>query len=416
MKTIRGFFGGCLCILIASLSVFAAGQAELQSAFEMAAQQGGWKLAVDPIYGDFNQDGLLDMAAIVKMSSQTARLWVGTLMTDQFVLLLDADGYSGGDHTKLEKVTSAGLVPGPICDLIKYVEQTPLSDVANSQSYSRYIMHTLGLFQVVAEGYETDVCSVNEDGYQLQEFVNLSLGKGYYGYRGIAAAGQEIPSQIDTTYYCLIAEPITGVTIDGLMEDVWSTGKWIEIQTARDVTYGKSQWTGAADASYRVQTRRMGSSLLVFVHVIDEQVVWREDAHLGQDHLEIWLKDGSLFTADLRSDLSKLKRTGLYQLALYPHQAMQYLPQTTPFLPVEYQFHRTPQGYDVEIALPLGTFLSRSLNEYTEIGFTIVLSDTDTSDKQETLLATSSHKWGDAFTLGKLFLRQERLFLKPSDF
>ncbi len=170
------------------------------------------------------------------------------------------------------------------------------------------------------------------------------------------------------------------------------------------INYGFNRWDDHRDLSAAYYVAWDDAAIYVLVQVTDD--VFRQnlsgDALLRGDHIELWFGDDE----DNR-----------FQIALSPGNFADIAPEsrlwfagdravTNHLLPsVTVASRRTADGYCVEARIPIDTMGKSSVHQLTK--FTLAVSDSDTADRQEKLLASSSLIWGQGRSLGEIAWHDE---------
>lgn len=388
----------------------------LQKVEEKAADQGfqvhKWMSEPSIFYGDFNLDDKLDIVAVVGIIDEEINLtiegyiWVATLNQDGSLEILYrlSDVKYGGLFNRIE--LSQFFDP----QLNKKRDSFSVTD--GSEGRGGKFSHTVEFTYINGKFVPCIIYDHIEDfdGLSTTWYENLITFEASHSYF-MSNQSEDAFSYLEghKQYYYFYAGKTSEIQVDGVMEDIWEDIPWVEIKDQKMVIYGQDDWAGPKDVSFRAKTILNENRLYVYIEVTDDQIVMTNTTDLKQDHVEIWLDSLSSLRTEKDSELYldlpyRRTKAGLYQFGINRSGAYQYLPKEGIEKEITYQIVSTPKGYNVEMSLPIQKYLQSPFKTFSRIGFTIVISDTDLNDtmKQDTLIATSSLKWGDPYTLGEI--------------
>lgn len=166
-----------------------------------------------------------------------------------------------------------------------------------------------------------------------------------------------------------------------------------------EVTYGFEKWKNDFDLSVKYYVAHDEENIYILAKVSDD--IFRQnfsgDKGLRGDHLELWFGDES---------------GNKYQIALLPGnfaavkgEAMQWYlgsraVSNKKVVNAVVAGKKSDNGYIIEAKLPISSIGISSLRDITR--FTLAVSDSDSADKQEKLMASSSLTWGYDRSMGEI--------------
>ena len=318
-------------------------------------------------FGDFNGDGKKDLASLGYMSeTMSSYVWVGTLT----------------ENGEYQKIFELPLHQGYHLQLKKNQQLNGHDSFIVSYGNSPH-----GIFYTgeIAFGYSDGLIKpltleINEE----------SMRRGLLNKWEIDLRASNIDND---SYNFFVYHYEEKLVIDGKMEDRWRSVRPVRLGNAKtDITHGEKNWSGIKDLSSQVRTMVGRDKIFIFGEINDDQIVFDESDSLKQDHIELWLS----FSDD-----------NLHQLGIFNNQVYDYYPEIRENDSIESRLVKSDTGYNVEVAIPIEEYAEWSLSSYDEIGFTFVISDTDSAVNraQDTLITSSDLKWGKSDTLGKIIMR-----------
>lgn len=402
-------------VMIASGTCFAS---ELDTLLEKEAA----KLHMQVEYNeslDFNLDGKEDRVAILFeknedfLAEKKGKFWVVTLWNNKFTILADLT----------EHLVTEGGVRGLETEL--WADKNQIHYAAKGGS--AWVWSTYSIFafrqnraQIIFE--ETSSCWLHTGTSEQIEY-NYLTSKARQSYERRFSWEDKNPELTGESSFYVLQPRLSKqpIRVDGVVEKEWQNTNWVVIDNDQEMlTYGRKNWQDSKDLSLKVKTLLQGNNLYILAEVTDDQIVWNGTTDLKQDHLEIWLDSEASIQVNSDEALQlynthvyRHNKNGLYQFAIYKTKAMRYLPQSKVETAIQSAFSATKSGYMVEICIPLDRFLMYKWEEFQAIGLTLVVSDTDSKVKpaQDTLLATSTLKWGDPYSLGVVVKTEPYPFL-----
>ena len=399
------FLLALLLILLSPVTSSAYTRDDLAVAFEKKLKAEDKDIHLEePIYGDFNLDGGLDMANVVFFNEEMiSYIYVVTFDNDEVKILLKKEGAPIESFLKVRPLFHPGL--GKEIQGFEYMAKSTGPGLHNYTKYYKYFMFYNGRIRQVGTGFQSyqDKFNDNYGPFQLDRRENevTNWGSYYNQY-------PEYDLNYTTEYKFFKPTSVKEIIVDGIMEDSWARAKWVEISEGKSTIYGEENRVDANDLSYQAGTLLNNDTLYIYLRVKDDKVIFDNNLGLKQDHLEIWLNSVNIFdNGEVVTAIENNKeKAGLFQLAVYQDKVVTYFPEESSANNIEHNIQKTNQGYDIEIALPLGDYLEEKIKEYKTIGFTLVVSDSDSIEDpaQDTLMSTSKLRWGDPFSLGKLYL------------
>ncbi|MEQ9289367.1 MAG: sugar-binding protein [Cyclobacteriaceae bacterium] len=255
---------------------------------------------------------------------------------------------------------------------------------------------------------------------KIEKYANFTSKEAFRKYQISNAKDVEIE---ECTYKMFFAEKNQHLANEQLHH---------HISESKYIVYKPENWVDKKDLSFSTSTTWDSEFIYLNVEVTDDEVILNsgEDIIYG-DHIEFWLDFSNERITKSKHDVflegSRFKyyRTirnepdstlvqgiiGLNQNDINSSSVIINRKESTN-ITLESKHKLTDTGYSVEFTIPLKQLGKEIFNidldySYTnELGFTVVVSDTDNSKtkKQETLMATSTLKHGNPFTLGSLFL------------
>ncbi len=168
--------------------------------------------------------------------------------------------------------------------------------------------------------------------------------------------------------------------------------------TLNRVTHGAKQWTGERDASLRVAALAQGTDAVrLRIQVRDDVAVpatseLSDRALLGTDHLELWwVVIGGQEPSTRQLAVARTREGSLFARWLHPEGLTEPLPSLA--------FDRGAFLVD----LPLSSLGVRQPEGSWQTRFTVAFSDSDAPGVgQQTLVATSTLRWNEPETFGRL--------------
>lgn len=377
--------------------------------------------------GNFNHDAVPDVAAIVyrplakgKFESDTpARIWVGSYLDGRFRIIFDWT--EGVFHP--EEPAGAAFPGGPDSGLAneRGREGDRLTYYVRGGSNWRW-GHEIAFGS--RNGKIVPVGASQEWYWTLADTLDettadYATGKVVYRYRRqpLDDTASHPVEEGRMSYYRIVPGEADAIRIDGQIDNEWANVPWVKVESDDEmVIFGRNKWSGPADLSFRLKALLKRADLYLLVDVTDDQVVLNPSPGIKQDHIEFWLdRRLSILSTDLDMDYNshmyRRDGKGLAQYAVFQTGVRQLYPRNAPEPRIESKMLLTPGGYRVEMRIPLAAFLEMPLADYRRVGFTLCVSDTDSKSApaQDTVMATSTLKRGDAFTLGSIFLEDRLL-------
>ena len=169
------------------------------------------------------------------------------------------------------------------------------------------------------------------------------------------------------------------------------------------VSYGFNRWKSDFDLSAKVNVGYDDDNVYFYIRVFDD--VFRQnnsgDKMLRGDHLELWFANEDDYR--VRVGVSPGNFTTIAGEALLWFRDSRA--RTGKKLDeIEVASRREEDGYCVEMRLPVELLPPDYMSE--EVGlFSFVISDSDSADKQEKILTSSSLTWGESYSLGEIIFR-----------
>jgi hypothetical protein len=165
------------------------------------------------------------------------------------------------------------------------------------------------------------------------------------------------------------------------------------------ITYGFERWRSDRDLSGKYYMAYDAKNIYLYVQVNDDVVrqSYSGDKSLRGDHIELWFADVD---------------NNRYQIGLNPGDFNKIQPEALLWFDrdkavsnrkltgVAVQSRRTDEGYVIESRIPIQTFGVECIADLVK--FTMVLSDSDWSDRQEKIMTSSSLVWSDPYSLGEV--------------
>lgn len=348
--------------------------------------------------GDLNGDLKDDIVAVYNARSQNilvALLSKGETYTKVPYDLLSSDVIGKNELAKVDKlVIQNNLVVMTLkFDINKLIKD--LSGEKLTVLKMKYAEDKIKLTEFISTGTVSG-------GRLAHVFYNVQEGRIYYRY---LAEDQKVgePNHYYYRHYSRVVAPKLSkpLPVDG------DVNKWVlmarpqMLKNCTDgypITYGFERWTSDDDLSGKYYMAYTPSHIFFLVEVNDD--TYRQnfsgDKSLRGDHLEIWFANDST----------------KYQLGLNPGNFANIAPEAlmwfknlspqanTKLNDVEMKSKKTDNGYIVEAKIPISTLGLQNIKDISK--FTIVLSDSDTSDRQEKIMASSSLTWSDEWSLGEV--------------
>lgn len=241
------------------------------------------------------------------------------------------------------------------------------------------------------------------NGQIAQVYYNVQEGQVYFNYLAKAEKVGSYNEYYFRSYSRVIAPRVKNpLKIDG------DGNKWVLLARPQlikndvvnnRITYGFEKWRSDSDLSGKYYMAHDAQSIYLYVQVNDDVVRqnFSGDKSLRGDHLELWFADayGSKYQICLNpGDFNKIPAEAMLWFAKDKAVGNRKLSD------VIVKSHRTDDGYVVEARVPIQTLGTGNIDDITK--FTIVLSDSDSSDRQEKIMASSSLTWSDAYSLGEV--------------
>lgn len=205
------------------------------------------------------------------------------------------------------------------------------------------------------------------------------------------------------------------ITIDGKLDEAaWKQAQGVMLDAVVNVVHKPENWNGAADLSFTALTLWDDTSLYIAAAVTDDNVVTATSQAdlLKGDHLEIWF-DFNAATQRQKADAAVSQLGVGVTTPDTPALIRFFLPDKASVQGIAAAATLTANGYQLEAQIPLATFQARLPKGFqwqagATFGLTFVVSDTDNPDKraQDSLMATSSVKWGNPSTFGTCTLSE----------
>lgn len=235
-----------------------------------------------------------------------------------------------------------------------------------------------------------------------QYFYNVKEGYVYYNYLEREQKIGESNSYYYRNYSRVVAPEVSSMTVN-CDEDKWILkagsnrvdSSWMKME----VTYGFEKWKNDFDLSVKYYVAHDEENIYILAKVSDD--IFRQnfsgDKGLRGDHLELWFGDES---------------GNKYQIALLPGnfaavkgEAMQWYlgsraVSNKKVVNAVVAGKKSDNGYIIEAKLPISSIGISSLRDITR--FTLAVSDSDSADKQEKLMASSSLTWGYDRSMGEI--------------
>ena len=374
-----------MAILLISHSVKA--NSLLEDKFREELEKWGLEYSDEYYCGFYNADEKEDLVALVKdekVMNDYGQVWVVTL--DQNDELKKIIQWEVRSKTYLDTHFSVGDY-----DAFELIRS---DHAAGYYSTSKVVIQNYqGEIRVIEMEEETRNNITNDTVFNHTiDFIDNTVFYYKQGYK-------DTPS-IVRDYHFFIPNLASDIIIDGKKESQWDKVSWVEVEDQDYITYGQNNWSGEGDISYRVWTLVDNDAIYLYIEIKDDEIIFNDGTSLKQDHVEIWLNDIENYSSD-QDD-----RDGLQQFGIYKSSAVKYTPEVKEMQDIEHAITPIDGGYAVEVKLELMNYLINSIENYKNLGFTIVVSDTDNRNApaQDTLLASSKLKWGDSSTLGEIWL------------
>lgn len=241
------------------------------------------------------------------------------------------------------------------------------------------------------------------DGSNAHVFYNVQEGQIYFHYLAKAEKVGENNSYYFRSYSRVVAPRVkTALPINGdgnkwvmLARPQWLTNNAI----GNRITYGFDKWRSDKDLSGKYYVAHDEKNIYLYVQVIDDVVrqSFSGDKMLRGDHIELWFAkpSGEKYQIGLNpGDFGKILPEAVLWYSGYQAVNNQKLSN------IEIKSRRIDGGYIMEARIPLGTLYATDWKEIPK--FTMVLSDSDQSDRQEKIMASSSLTWSSEYSLGEI--------------
>lgn len=366
-----------------------------------------WRHLIDPQHvsviaaGDLTGNGLQDIVVVHGLGSAQS-LEALIREGDAFRLVsFDARSAEFLRPAHFAAIRSLSVVTGEIQAYLDYdiAELVPeLSGVQSTLLTFRYLDDAVTLTQLTSTGI---VGQTPEQ--RAHVFYDALKGEVFYRY----LADTERVGDARSYYYRRYSRVAAGrlpypITINA-SPDKWAfLGRSYGLQNVplgAPINYGFNRWDDHKDLSAVYYAAWDDAAIYVLVEVTDD--VFRQnlagDALLRGDHIELWFGDDD----DNR-----------YQIALSPGNFADIAPESRlwfsgsravtnyPLPSITVASRRTSDGYCIEARIPVDVMGKTSVHQLTR--FTLAVSDSDTADRQEKLLASSSLIWGQGRSLGEI--------------
>jgi len=379
------------------------------------------------IYGDFNGDGIIDIATIFcpfderieevnsPVRSENRFLTVGFIdksggiqlaLNEQAIPCLDCGGVYGSPEITLASKNGVIIIDSYGGSTWRWWEEQKIRyehDKFEVIGYSESSSHTPTL-----ANFEYDLNVNTLEALRSYNYGELKEEKGEVRFKNFVARKRT-----------------EQLTIDGMLdEDDWKNAQTFNIQRKSAVVHKPENWNGASDLSFSAATLWDSESLYIAVSVTDENVIYVEnwDKILKGDHLELWF-DFSDFLVDLVENMQIRQKPDESVVQIGIGIAENSSDNIVRFLYPEKPNENygivsssslTPNGYQIEVQIPFSSLQKFVPEDYQwtsgrNFGFTVVVSDTDNpaKRKQDCLMATSAVKWGNPYTFGACYLFEQ---------
>lgn len=240
--------------------------------------------------------------------------------------------------------------------------------------------------------------------------------------------------------FSIIEAPMTSQppAVDGLLDDdSWQSILPQRFSEQEMLVHGKTTWKGRDDLEFSVRSLWSEDGLFLAIAVTDDSIIETDCSDrkgiTRADRIELWLDLARGLSVD-GNDASAEEYRRVYLEDPIRHEADEKLFNfavgltdgkacTYQFLPrVESSAEisdvllvgtkRTDRGYDVEVLVPAEVFSEDGMETFEGrwmgTGFTIAVHDNDDEQmpRDRSSMATSSLTWGDPYTLGILIMPQ----------
>lgn len=176
--------------------------------------------------------------------------------------------------------------------------------------------------------------------------------------------------------------------------------------------FGKQNIKNRSDLSAAATITYSKSEAFFSIDVQDDFLVFGKN--IKSDHIELWWSD-AVFEGELNTKPTEKTRqlliffdgTTSFCIPGYPENDSKIIAN-------DITLKKTTTGYTVSFSVPLRILyttnsfnndtLPQSNNDGNIMLMTIIVSDTDESKKQESMIATSNLKWGNSSTFGRVAL------------
>lgn len=214
----------------------------------------------------------------------------------------------------------------------------------------------------------------------------------------------------------------------------------VTVEDEQYVRYGREDWSGPEDLSFRYEILIRNNGLFLHVEVNDDVVIQKDGDTIVSDHVELWLADPVLTAAirnkmvllreelgyideyepyddyeidnikDTKTDVqdfieSMKKESGGVQLVFNKTSAL-LLPNNFPTgnydkSSIQFQYYPRDDGYEFVALIPIYGLLSFSAYKVDKVGFLVDVVDIDNEDakEQESLMSASkTRQYGNTDT------------------
>lgn len=348
--------------------------------------------------GDINGDLKPDIVVIYNNSTSRTMMALVTQGDDYMPVPYDKLGSDVIGKAELGRIKQLDIKDNTIVALLDF-------DVSKLVSQFSGVKPTVLKFKYLEGKIKlTDLISTGTlfDEQTAHLFYNVLEGQVFYTYLGKKERVGE-PNKYYFHQYSRVVAPVSKTLPVDCDVNKWlfvARPQWLK-NTANGyaVTYGFEKWRSEYDLSGKYYLASQPGAIQILIEVTDDVVRQNfvGDASLRGDHVEIWFADdyGSRYQLGLSpGNFGSNPPEALLWFAKSSSVAKHKLGE------VVIKSRRTEQGYILEARIPMTVFGGMKLEDITK--FSIVLSDSDSSDRQEKILASSSLRWGDEDSLGEI--------------
>lgn len=262
-----------------------------------------------------------------------------------------------------------------------------------------YSENKLKLNKILTTGVYSD--------YIAQIEYDVLTGNVYYNY----LQKKEKVGENNSYYFMNYSRVISNKLKSAIPVDC-NLNKWIFISkeqilennvSKKNISYGFENWRNSFDIKAKYYLAHDDKNIHIIINVTDDifKQSYDGDKMLRGDHIELWLG-------------TKLDEK--YQIGLNPGNFLDINPEALlwykknkatskhPLSSVDVKSKKTELGYILEAKIPLNIFEVKNINEIDKL--TLVLSDTDFTDKQEKILSSSTLTWGSLYSLGEVVWKE----------